>query len=471
MHPKELVIGWLGLTASEEAATMTLVRPEKSHVFHRELDREYPVMTRGQGYRLYDDEGREYLDAVGGGAAVCNIGYGVKEVTRALCDQGDVLPFVHNQKFTHPLQENLAQRLLEHAPQYRRVVFCQGGGEANETALRLARSYHVERGDHSRWRVISVAQAYHGSTMATLSLTGRPALQYPYSPYLADFEHIPPIVREEDSDGSKALGRLQQLIDSLGSETIAAYFCEPVSAAAAPALRAPDDFYAGLAELASQYGFLVVFDEVVTGVGRTGAFFAADHLPIEPDIITTAKGLAGGYAPIGAVLATERIYEAVANGSRDFSHGYTFNGYPLGCAAAQAVLRYIEANDLIARVAEKGPQFVSTLRDILAGCSLVHEIRGEGFLLGVTYRDDEGRLLDPELGVARRIDIAALDQGLIIYSTQPTKDGYMGDQTMLAPAFTTSDEDFFEIAQRMRRALETVEQDIGRKAPMGAVIG
>lgn len=449
---------------------MTLVTPADSAVFHRELDRLYPVMERADGYRLWDDEGVEYLDAIGGGAAVVNVGYGIPEVVEAVREQVGVMPFVHNQKFTHELQEELARRLTALSG-YARVIFVQGGGEANETAIRLARNYHVERGDDSRWRFVTPAQAYHGSTMATLALTGRPALQYPYAPYLPDFLHVPPVDDRADPTGSAALETLERTIVEAGPETIAAFHCEPVSAAAAPGWGPPPEFFAGLAELREKYGFLVVFDEVVTGIGRTGTLFAADQLPIRPDIITTAKGLGGGYVPMGAVLTTQEVYDAIAEGSRDFSHGYTYNGYPLACVVALAVLDHLERNRLIERVAEDGPRFVEILREALADLPVVDDVRGRGFLFGVTYRDEDGGFLDPALKFARRVDVAALAERLLVYSSQPTADGYQADQTMLAPAYTVTEEDFREIAARLRRAVERVSADVQVGAPLQVVTG
>ena len=449
---------------------MTLVSPSESSVFHRELDRLYPVMTRADGYRMWDDEGVEYLDAIGGGAAVVNIGYGVPGVVEAVREQVAILPFVHNQKFTHPLQEELARRVTKISG-YSHVIFVQGGGEANETAIRLARSYQVERGEASRWRFIAPAQAYHGSTMATLALTGRPALQYPYAPYMPDFLHVPPVDDRADPQGSAALELLEKTILDAGPETIAAFYCEPVSAAAAPGWGPPPEYFAGLAELAEKYGFLVVFDEVVTGVGRTGTFFAADRLPIRPDIITTAKGLSGGYAPMGAVLTTQRVYDAIANGSRDFSHGHTFNGYPLGCAVALAVLDHMESEKLIERVAEVGPRFLEILKEMLSDLPIVEDVNGRGFLFGVTYRDEEGGFLDPALKFARRIDVAALSERLLIYSMQPTADGYQADQTMIAPVYTTTEDDFREIAARLRRSIKQVCKDLEVGAPLQVVAG
>lgn len=447
------------------------ISADDSAVFHRELDREYPSIIEGVGYWLTDDQGNKYLDAVGGGAAVVGLGYQVREIVEAIGTQSRILPFIHNQKFTNPLQEELATLLLKHAPRFSRSIFCQGGAEANETALRLARSFHVESGNSERWRFISVAEAYHGSTMATLSLTDRPALQHPYQPYLSNFLHIPPVNPETDPDGSKGLANLEELVLSVGPESVAAFFSEPVHAAAAPALRPPLSFFSGLEELARKYGFLVVFDEVVTGVGRTGTFLASDQLPVNPDIVTLAKGLGGGYVPFGAVLATERIYDAVATGSRDFSHGHTFNGYPLGCAVAIAILQYMDKHETLKNVQHLAPLFLTMLKEELSSQPLVYDIKGEGFLFGVTYRDQDDQFFDPNAKVARRVDVAALTERLLVYSTQPTADGYAGDQTMLAPALTYTENDFREVTQRLGRALDAVAKNIENGTPLSYVAG
>lgn len=450
---------------------MTFVSPSESSVFHRELDRLYPMMARGEGYRLFDDEGREYLDAVGGGAAVVNIGYGIKGIVDAIVEQAHVLPFVHNQKFTHVWQEELARELAATVPPYTKFIFCQGGGEANETALRLARSYHVERGEPNRWRIISFAQAYHGSTMATLALTGRPGLQYPYAPYLPEFLSIPPVDLENDPNGQRALEGLEQLIQTAGPETIAAFWCEPVSAAAAPAYSPPPEFFAGLADLSKKHGFLLGCDEVVTGIGRTGSFLAVQQLPFTPDIVTTAKGLGGGYVPMGAVMTTDAVYDAVASGSRDFSHGYTFNGYPMGCAVGLAILRHLREEALIDRVRDMGPRFKEILEDAVLDAELVHAVRGRGFLLGVSYRNPDGSFLDSSKRVARRIDVACLGLGLLVYSTQPTSDGYQGDQTMLTPSFATTESDWIEMTRRLRAAIDKVAADVHSGTSLEAVVG
>jgi adenosylmethionine-8-amino-7-oxononanoate aminotransferase len=380
-----------------------------------------------------------------------------------MVEQADRISYFYNHHFTSEPQERLADRLLQvAAPGMARVRLVSGGSEANETALQLARLYHVERGDTERWRVISPAQAYHGSTMGTLALTGRLALKEPYAPYLAGHLHLPPSTWRFDPSGEAALHELDRLLEESGPETVAAFFCEPVSAAALPAYAPPEEFWAGLAERRERHGFLVVLDEIVTGIGRTGTWFAADSLPFVPDVITTAKGLGAGYAPVGAVLCRREVYEAVAAGSRAFDLGHTWDGAPLPCAVALAVIEYLKRHRLVDRVREQGPLVRAGLESALSQCELVREVRGRGFLLGVEYVDprDGSSFLDPDLRVARRIDLEALERGLLVYSTQPTADRYTGDQTLLAPAFVASDTELDLMIERMAATIHAVERQV-----------
>jgi adenosylmethionine-8-amino-7-oxononanoate aminotransferase len=439
------------------------VREPKTSVFLRELDRPYPLIERAEGVWLYDPAGNAYLDAVGGGAMVTSVGHGVTELVEAAREQATRVSFLYNQQFTTSPQEELARELLALAPDgFTRVHFVTGGAEANETAVRLARSYHVERGDPERWRIVSPAQAYHGPTVATLSLTGRPGLHHHYTPYLTPHLHIPPSTRRFDPSGEAALDALDRALDQAGPETVSAFFCEPVSAAALPAYSPPERFWQGLAERRDEHGFLICLDEVVTGMGRTGTWFAAEQLPFVPDVITTAKGLGAGYAPIGAALCRDEVYRAFAEGSRAFELGHTWDGAPLPCAVGLAVIGYLRDHALVERVRDEGPRLLSSLQAALADCELVAEVRGRGFLLGIDYADPrDGRsFLPPELGVARRIDVEALARGLVVYSTQPTRDGYAGDQTLIAPAFTSTDEELSLVVARMAETMTAVEREV-----------
>jgi adenosylmethionine-8-amino-7-oxononanoate aminotransferase len=442
------------------------VDSSSTRVLPPELDRGYPVIARGEGVWLTDSEGRRYLDAMSGGSMAATLGHGRADIAEVAREQARRLAFVHNERLTSPAQERLARELTAVAPpSFSRVHFVTGGAEANEAALRLARSYHVERGEPGRWRVISPAQAYHGPTVATLALTGRPGLQGPLAPYLPEGLHIPPSTWRFDPTGAEALDALDRALADAGPESVSAFFCEPVSGAALPAYTPPERFWRGLAERRDEHGFLICFDEIVTGIGRTGHWFAAERLPFEPDIIATAKGLGAGYAAIGATICAEHVYEAVAAGSGRFPLGHTWNGAPLPCAVGAKVIEVLRSERLIERVAERGPRLRDELEAALAGVEMVREVRGHGYLLGIEYVDprDGESFLPAELGVAGRIDDAALANGLVILSTQPTGDGYAGDQSLFAPAFPSTDEELAEMVERFAVSVREVAGEVERE--------
>jgi adenosylmethionine-8-amino-7-oxononanoate aminotransferase len=432
-----------------------------------ELDRRYPVIVRGDGVWLQDSSGRRYLDAMSGGSMAATMGHGRRDLVEAARRQALRLAFVHNERLTNPQQERLARELVEVAPEgFTRVRFVTGGAEANELAVRLARAYHVERGEPSRWQIVSQAQAYHGPTLETLALTGRAGLHGPLGPYLVRHLHIPPSTRWLDPTGDEALEALDRALELAGPENVAAFFCEAISAAALPAYTPPRRFWEGLEERRREHGFLVCFDEVVTGMGRTGTWFAANATPLTPDIVATAKGLGAGYAAIGAVLVREHVYDAFARGSQRFTLGHTWDGAPLSCAVGLAVVDALRSEALVERVHERGRRLREELADALGGIDLVGEVRGHGFLLGVSYVDprDPDSFLPPELRVAGRIDDAALEAGLVILSTQPTRDGMAGDQSLFAPPFTTTDDELAQMVSRfadaVRRVAEKVDEEL-----------
>jgi adenosylmethionine-8-amino-7-oxononanoate aminotransferase len=454
------------ISEEDVAVTDALVASTDTHVLAPEFDRRYPMIVAGDGVWVQDAAGRQYLDAMSGGSMALTLGHGRTDLIEAARAQGEQLAFVHNERLSNPAQERLARELTAVAPEgMNRVHFVTGGAEANECALRMARSYHVERGEPQRWRVISPAQSYHGPTMATLALTGRPGLQGPLTPYLAEQPHIPPSTWRFDPSGEQALEALDAALEHAGPENVAAFFCEVISAAALPAYTAPQRFWEGLAERRERHGFLICFDEVVTGVGRTGSWFASDKLPFTPDVIATAKGLGAGYTAIGAAICHDRIYEAVASGSKHFTLGHTWDGAPLPCAVGIAVLDALKREGLVEHVAERGPRLRDELAEALAGIPIVHEVRGHGYLLGVEYVDprDGTSFLPPELGVAGRIDDLALEHGLVILSTQPTRDGYAGDQSLFAPPFTTADDELAEMVSRFAKAVKQIATEVERE--------
>jgi adenosylmethionine-8-amino-7-oxononanoate aminotransferase len=449
-----------------DVVTQGFVDSSSSYVLPPEFDRRYPVIVRGDGVWLEDSSGKRYLDAMSGGSMAATLGHGRSDLVDAARRQAERLAYVHNERLTNPLQERLARELVDVAPVgFSRVRFVTGGAEANELALKLARSYHVERGESQRWQVISPAQAYHGPTMETLALTGRPGLQGPLGPYLPKHLHIPPSTKRFDASGEEALAALDRALADAGPENVSAFFMEAISAAALPAYTPPQRFWEGLEERRRQHGFLVCFDEVVTGMGRAGQWFAAHTTPLSPDLVATAKGLGAGYAAIGAVLCREHVYEAVAAGSRKFTLGHTWDGAPLPCAVGLAVIDVLRREGLVDRVRERGARLRDELEQALAEVPMVSEVRGHGFLLGVDYVDprDGESFLPPELRVAGRIDDLALERGLVILSTQPTRDGYAGDQSLFAPPFTTTEAELAEMVSRLADVVRDVALEVDRE--------
>ena len=440
------------------------IRAEQSAVFPRFLDLAYPNIERGDGVWLFTTDGRKILDACSGGAMVSCLGYGVRDVIDAAAAQASEIGYYYNHHFTNRPQEQLAERLVTVvAPEMARVKFTSGGSEANEAAIRLARAYHVERGQPQRWRVISPAQAYHGSTFGTLALSGRRrSLQQPYENYLPEIFHLSPATARFDATGETALAELDSIVENVGPDSISAFFCEPVSAAALPAYSPPERFWEGLKERAKQYGFLICFDEIVSGMGRVGSWLAAHELPVEPDIVTIGKGLGAGYAPLAAVLCRQHVFDAIAAGSREFDLGHTWDGAPLPCAVGLAVLDVLVKHRLVDRVRERGPRLLDELRAALKGSSIVGEVRGRGFLLGVELVDPrDGRsFLPDELDAALLVDDIAFGLGLLVSSTHSTKDGYAGDEVLLAPAYTSSDAELAEMVERFAGTIASLERTV-----------
>jgi len=439
---------------------------EKSKVLPRHGGFAYPSVESAAGVWLTLTDGRRILDACSGGSMTTSLGHGNEAVIAAAEEQGKALPYSYHHHFTNEPQERLAAELIERAaPAMARVRFTSGGSEANETALRLIRAYHVERGEAERTRIISPAQAYHGSLTGTLALSGRPALRRDWDPYLAPQPHLAPGAWRRDPSGAESLVALDALLEEVGPENVAAYFCEPVSAAAAPGFSPPDRFWEGLAERSERHGFLICCDEVASGMGRTGSWFASDPLPFQPDVITTAKGLAAGYAPLAAVLCTGEVYAALDQGSGDFDHGHTWDGAPLPCAVGRAVLAELIAGDLVARVDAAGGPLLERLGERLAGLPIVREVRGKGFLLGVELVDprDGETPLPAEPDIERRVVELGLEAGVLLAATSTAGDGFLADQLVLAPAFTATEEELEAMVERTGETIEALETEVAAR--------
>jgi adenosylmethionine-8-amino-7-oxononanoate aminotransferase len=426
-----------------------------------------PVVVRGEGVWIEDDAGRRYLDAMSGGSMAATLGHGRRDIIAAARAQAETLPFVHNERLTNPAQEALARALTEVAPDgFTRVKFTTSGADANEMAIQLARSYHVERGEPTRWQVISPAQAYHGPTMETLALTGRPGLQRPFEPYLPEHLHVPPSTWHTDRPARRRSRR------STKRSTQPVRTPSPSSSATdqrggTARVHATGRFWRGLAERRDRHGFLVAFDEVVTGVGRVGEWFAGSSTVCSPDLIATAKGLGAGYAAIGAVLVHDRVSRAIEHGSGRFPLGHTWDGAPLPCAVGLRSSTCCVRGPDPSR-ARRGAALLEDLRGSLGGMPIVREVRGHGYLLGVSFVDPrDGRsLLPPELRVGGRIDAAAFEDGVDHALHAAHADGYAGDQTLFAPAFIATDEDL-ETWSQVRRRGPTRRGAGGRRARVG----
>jgi adenosylmethionine-8-amino-7-oxononanoate aminotransferase len=299
--------------------------------------------------------------------------------------------------------------------------------------------------------------------MGTLALAGRPALQSPFGPYLADHLHIPPSTWRFDPTGEAALAELDRILEQHG-HTVAAFFCEPVSAAALPGYSPPPAFWEGLAKRRDEHGFLVCFDEVVTGIGRVGEWLAAHRVPIDPDIVTIGKGLGAGHAPLGAVLCRAHVYDAVDRASREFDLGHTWDGAPLSCAVGLAVLEQIQQRGLVERVRDGGPRLLDELQRAVQGSEVVREVRGVGFLLGVELVDprDGESFLPVDVDAGALVDDVAFEHGLLVSSTHPQADGFAGDQVTIAPAYTSTDDELSEMISRFAETIRDVEDQVKR---------
>jgi adenosylmethionine-8-amino-7-oxononanoate aminotransferase len=438
-----------------------------SGLFPRSFKKTYPVAIRGEGCWIIAEDGRRFLDA-SGQAAVVNIGHGVAEIGRAMAGQSSQIAFAHTSQFHTTPAEKLASRLLAMAPaNFRdggRVYFTSGGSEATETAIKLARQFHLERGQPDRYRVLSRRQSYHGSTLGAMSVSGNVARRAPYEPLLAEWGHIAPCFcyhcpfeKTFPQCELVCADDLQTLLAQSQKQDAAAFIFEPVVGATLGAAAPPDGYAARIAEICRNSGILLIADEIMTGMGRTGKPFAVQHWGLEPDMILVGKGIASGYAPLGAALVSARVVEAFARGSGSFMHGFTYQAHPVTTAAGNAVLDYLEAHYLFECVNTAAQELRSALSALKAHPN-VGDVRGLGLLLGVEFvRDKVTREPFPkEQNIAEKIRQACLEESVLVYPTQGCVDGIRGDHILLAPPFTISPEECALIANALQSAVAKV---------------
>lgn len=441
-----------------------------SALFPRKFHKDFPVAVRGEGSWLFSADGRKFLDAAGS-AAVVNVGHGVPEIARAMAEQASQLAFAHTTQFHSEPAEKLATRLLALAPPNfqngGRVYFTSGGSEATETAIKLVRQYHLEKGEPARYRILSRRQSYHGSTLGAMTLSGNLTRRAPYQAMLAEWGHIAPCFcyhcpfeKTFPECGLACADDLDTLLAANDVASAAAFIFEPVVGATLGAAVPPAGYAARIAEVCRQRGILLIADEVMAGLGRTGEPFAVQHWQIKPDLILTGKGIASGYAPLGAVLVAPNVVEAFENGSGAFTHGFTYQAHPVATAAGNAVLDYLESHHLFARVAPASQALRSALAP-LHSHPHVGEIRGLGLLIAVEFvRDKSTRApFDPSQAIAEKIRAAAMEQGVLTYPSQGCVDGIRGDHILLAPPFLFTPEESALVAAALKSALAKVFPD------------
>jgi adenosylmethionine-8-amino-7-oxononanoate aminotransferase len=438
-----------------------------TQLFPRNFSKTYPVAVRGEGCWIYSADGRRFLDAAGQ-AAVVSIGHGVAEIGRTMAEQSSQIAFAHTTQFHSACAEKLAARLLALAPpNFRnggRVYFTSGGSEATETAIKLVRQYHLEKGHPARYRVVSRRQSYHGSTLGAMIVSGNVARRAPYQPLIAEWGHIAPCFcyhcpfeKQFPGCGIACADDLNSFLDGNDADSVAAFIFEPVVGATLGAAVPPEGYAARIAEICRNRGILLITDEVMSGMGRTGKPFAVQHWNVQPDIILVGKGIASGYAPLGAALVAPNVAEAFEHGSGAFQHGFTYQAHPVATAAGNAVLDHIEANKLFDRVTPASEILRAELASLLSHPH-VGEIRGLGLLAGIEFvRDRATREPFPkEENIAERIRQAALDDNVLTYPTQGCVDGLRGDHILLAPPFIVTPQECALIGSALQSALNKV---------------
>lgn len=443
----------------------------QSTIFPRHCHSDLPQLASGNGCYLVDSSGKQYLDGSGGAAVSC-LGHGDQEIISAIKAQLDCAAYAHNSFFTSEPAEELANLLTGHAPEtISRVYFVSGGSEAVEASIKLARQYYVERGEPQRKHIIARQQSYHGNTLGALAVGGNQWRRAAFDPLLMQSSHVSACYEyrgmrsnELATDYAQRLANeLEAEILRLGEDSVMAFIAEPVVGATLGAVPAVDGYFKRIREICDRYGVLLILDEVMCGMGRTGYFYACEHDAVHPDIITIAKGLGAGYQPIGAMLCTDKIYNIIKTGSGFFQHGHTYLAHPTACAAGLAVVKALHGRDLIDQCATRGNQLLNLLQERIGSHEFVGDIRGRGLFAGVELvQNKENKTpFDPALKIHSKLKQAAFDAGLICYPMGGTLDGKRGDHVLLAPAFIIDQPQLEELVAKLEGAINQVTSAAG----------
>ena len=435
-----------------------------SNVFPRQINAPPIKAVSSNGCYIFDDNGNQYFDGSGGAAVSC-LGHADPEVIQAIQDQTSKMAFAHTGFFSSDPAEELAELLIKHAPgDLDRVYFVSGGSESIEAALKLARQYHIENGEPNRRHIIARRQSYHGNTLGALAAGGNKWRRDQFEPILINVSHIAPCYEYVDKStqektydyGQRVAQELEDEILRLGSDTVMAFIVEPVVGATMGAVPAVQGYFKRIEEICQKYGVLLILDEVMCGMGRTGYLYAAEADNISPDILCIAKGLGAGYQPIGAMLCTKKIYNAIGSGTGFFQHGHTYMGHPVACAAGLAVMRAILDRNLLKSVNQRSVRLFNELKIKFKAHSNVGDIRGRGLFIGLELVKDRDtkKPFDPSLKIAANIKRAAFEAGLICYPMSGTRDGKWGDHILLAPPFIIDEKQVTELIEKVSVSLE-----------------
>jgi adenosylmethionine-8-amino-7-oxononanoate aminotransferase len=435
------------------------------HVFYRRMAHDHPLIVRGEGVYLYDSEGKSYLDG-SGGALVANLGHGVAGIAQAMAEQASQAAYIHATMFTSEAIERYSESLAGIVPiPEAKFYFLSSGSEAVEGALKLARQIQVERGQPARHLVISRWQSYHGVTLGALAVTGKPKMRTLYSPMLRDMPHIPspycyrcPYELEHPGCQVRCAEALEEEIKCQGEGNVAAFIAEPVSGATLGGAVPPPDYWPRIKQICDRYNVLVIADEVLTGMGRTGKWFAVEHWDIQPDILTIGKGATGGYFPLAVLAARGELVDLIFESAGNFNHGGTFSHHAVGAAAGQAALELLQDGDLAAGVEEKGAYLEKALRASLSELGCVGDIRGMGLMWGVELVEDREtkRPFDSQKHVAQKVADEAFHNGLILYPGSGCVDGIAGDHFTIGPPFTITNEEIDKLVQITYASIQAV---------------
>ncbi len=445
-------------------------RVSTGRVFRRSTVPDPPIAVEAYGSTIRDAAGREYLDAAGG-AIVVNVGHGRREIAAAMADQAGRLAYAHGSTFTSEPLEAYARDVARHLPIDDPAIYpVSGGSEAIETALKLARAYHLARGESERWIVYARWGSYHGNTLGALDLSGRKPLRRPYEGWLGRFRHVSAAYPyRADMPGADALGSADELaveldraFEAAGPGNVAAFVAEPIVGATLAAAVPPDGYWPAIADVCRRHGVLLIADEVMTGFGRTGRWFALDHWGVRPDILIAAKGASSGYWPFGFVAASSEVHGTVTGGS-GFVHGFTYSHSPVGAAVAREVLRILEDESLVEASASKGVRLSTLASEAFGDHPAVGEIRGLGLMIGIELVADRATR-EPFPRAARVTEAvvrAARERGVLVYSGTGCANGVDGDTILLGPPFVVTDAELERLVEVLAESIELVTAPVG----------